>query len=117
MACIILPTALLSAAQAAKEDIAKYADPHVLVNQLLDGGGGFVSSLNVLPNGDLLCICDTLKARAAGMGVKIAGKTATLGWISKDNGKTWGSPSLVLDTPRPTTAKAPTRRSSLPAEE
>jgi hypothetical protein len=90
----------LSLVQADQEDIAKYADPHIQVSQLFDGGTRgcvLVSSLNVLPNGDLLCITDASKDLAAGVGVAIAGKAATLGWISKDNGKTWGAPALVLD--------------------
>jgi hypothetical protein len=91
---------LLSFAQAAVEDIAKHADPKVEVNQVFDAGAHgavLVTSLNVLPNNDLLCITDATKAQAAGLGVKIAGRVATLGWISKDNGRTWGSPNLVLD--------------------
>jgi hypothetical protein len=97
---MILPTMMRSFAQADQTDIAKYADPNIEVNQVFDAGAHgavLVTSLNVLPNNDLLCITDATRAQAARLGVKIAGRVATLGWISKNNGRTWGSPVLVLD--------------------
>ena len=98
MLCVlILPTVLLSFAQAAVEDIAKHADPKVEVNQVFDAGehgAVLVTSLNVMPNNDLLCITDVTKKRAAEMGVAISGRVATLGWISKDKRSDMGPSSL-----------------------
>lgn len=97
--CASLSVATLFPVQAAQEDIAKYTDPNVRVTQLMEGGGlVIVSSLNVLPNNDLLAIVFARQDQAAGLGVKIAGRFAVLGRISKDNGQTWGPAFLILDS-------------------
>lgn len=92
--------AMLSSVQSAQEDIAKYADPQVRVSQLMEGGGlVIVSSLNVLPNGDLLAIACARKDHAAAQGVKLAGAFGVVGRISKDCGQSWGRAFPVLDSP------------------
>ena len=96
----VAPLALLSFARAAEQDIAKYADPGVQVTHLMEGGGAvIVSSLNVLPNHDLLAIAFASQAQAAAVGVQAAGKSVVIGKISKDHGRTWGPAFLVLDAP------------------
>jgi hypothetical protein len=87
-------------AQAAPEDIAKYADPGVQVAQLMEGGGAvIVSSLNILVNGDLFTIAFVSRDQAASVGVTVAGKLAVIGRISKDQGRSWGPAFRVVDSP------------------
>ena len=87
-------------AQAAPEDIAKYADPGVQVAQLMEGGGAvIVSSLNILANGDLITIAFVSRDQAASVGVTVAGKWAVIGRISKDQGRSWGPAFRVVDSP------------------
>ncbi len=91
---------MLAPARAAQPDIAKYADPNVAVNSLMEAGGAvIVSSLNVLPNQDLLAIVVARQDQAAALGVKVAGKSAILGRVSKDSGRTWGPAFPILDSP------------------
>jgi hypothetical protein len=100
LACAVQSVAMFSFATAAQQDIAKYADPNVQVAELMEGGGlVIVSNLNVLPNNDLLAIVFARQDHAANLGVKVAGKFAVIGRISKDNGQTWGAAFLVLDSP------------------
>jgi hypothetical protein len=99
LAAAFLTMAVLSPAQAAQEDIAKYADPNVRVTQLMEGGGlVIVSSLNLLPNNNLLAIVVARQDQAEALGVKLAGKFAVLGRISQDNGQMWGNAFLILDS-------------------
>ncbi len=96
---VLVSVAILSAAQAGQEDVAKYADPNVRVVQLMEGGGAvIVSSLNVLPDHNLFGIVVARQDHAAVLGVKVAGQSAILGRISKDNGLTWGAAFLILDS-------------------
>jgi hypothetical protein len=97
--CTVLFTSLV-AAEAAPPDIAKYADSNIVVASLMEAGGAvIVSSLDVLPNQDLLAIVFVRRDQAAALGVKVAGKSAILGRISKDNGRMWNPAFLVLDSP------------------
>ena len=96
----VVPVTMLSSAHAAPSGVEKYAAPGVQVGQLMEGGGAvIVSSLQVLPNHDLLAIAFARQDHAAGLGIKIAGKLAVIGRISKDAGRTWGEAFLILDSP------------------
>jgi len=100
LGCVVLLLPALPFVRAAQEDVAKYASPGVRVTQLMEGGGAvIVSSLNVLPNNDLLAVTFARKDQAAKLGVQAAGKFVVVGRISKDNGQTWGTAFLVLDAP------------------
>jgi hypothetical protein len=100
VASAILPITILSFAQASQEDVAKYADPNVRVTQLMEWRGRvIVSSMNVLPNNELLAITLAEQDDLAGLGVKFTGKVAVISRISKDHGRTWGAAFLILDSP------------------
>jgi hypothetical protein len=102
--CLILPTAFAAAAQ---QDIVKYTDPNVQVNEVSSGEMVIVSSLNVLPNNDLLVIVFASQSRAAVLGAKAGEKGAIIGRISKDNGRTWGPAFPILQCP-PDSSGTPT---------
>jgi hypothetical protein len=96
-ALLSTPLARVSGSQ---QDIAKYADSNVAVSSLLDAGGAvIVSSLHVLPNQSLLAIVVARQDQAAALGVKVVGKSAIIGRISKQSGRTWNPAFLVLDSP------------------
>jgi hypothetical protein len=101
--CFVLGAVLATSsglAGAGQQDVAKYADPHVAVSSLMEAPGGvIVSSLNVLTNQNLLAIVVARRDQAAAVGVKAAGKSAILGRISKDSGRTWGAAFLIVDSP------------------
>ena len=100
VAWALLSAGMVSNVRSATEDIAKYADPHVRVTQLMEGGGlVIVSSLNLLPNGELLAITSARQDHAAALGVKFAGGFGVVGRISKDSGQTWGRAFAILDSP------------------
>jgi hypothetical protein len=100
LAWALLSLALISEAQSAPEDIARYADPHVRVTQLMEGGGSvIVSSLNVLPNGDLLAIASAPRGHVAALGLHVAGPFTVVGRLSQDSGQTWGRAFPILDSP------------------
>jgi hypothetical protein len=97
---IMLSMVVLSLVSAALADVAKYTDPGVQTNKLMEGGGYvIVSSLNVMPNKDLLCVFFITQQHAQALGVTVKGQNAILGRISKDSGRTWGDPFLVIDSP------------------
>jgi hypothetical protein len=100
LCCFVLPISDLRFTEAAQDDVAKYADPNVRLTQLMEGGAAvIVSSLNVLPNNDLLAIAFARQDQAARLGVQAVGKYVVVGKTSKDNGQTWGPAFLVLDGP------------------
>lgn len=100
LACLLLSLATSGLAETPPPDIAKYADPHVRTTALMAGGGAvIVSSLNMLPNDDLLAIAFASRDQVAALGVRAAGKLAVIGRVSKDSGQTWGSAFMILDSP------------------
>ena len=100
LGCLVLLLSVLPLAQGAQEDVARYTDPNVRVTQLMEGGGAvIVSSLNVMPNNNLLAIVVARQDQAANLGVHAAGKFAVLGRMSNDNARTWGPAFLVLNSP------------------
>jgi len=97
---MLLTMAVPSFALAAQQDVAKYADPNIQTDELIEAGGFVVvASLDVLPNRDLLAITFMSQEPASRVGVTIAGKFAVVGKISKDSGRTWGPAFLILDSP------------------
>ena len=63
----MLPLRTLSFAQASREDLTKYSDPRIQTSQLMEWRARvIVSSLNVLPNHDLLAITPAEQEDAPG---------------------------------------------------
>jgi hypothetical protein len=100
LAALLLQVLPQAHAEGTMESIANYADQGIEINGLLEAGGYvIVSSLAVLPNGDLLCITMARQDHAASLGVTCAGKFAIIGRLSADHGRTWGPAFTVLDAP------------------
>lgn len=98
--CVLLLLAAAIIACASTQDITQYTDSRVQVSSLMEGGGYvIVSSLAVLPNGNLLAITFVRKEHANALGVHLDGSSAIIGRISKNSGRTWDPAFLILDSP------------------